>query len=143
MGVGDLVMIEASSLTRPGHRHRPSRKLRNRREGPFEIIEVVSATGRKLRLPKGWRHHPIFHVKNLTPIQVDEGEASPEPDHYGDDGTAFYEVESLEARAMSRSTLKYFVKYVGYGIDDGCWVARSVLMEDCPSLVLAYDEANP
>ena len=130
MGMEDFVIIEASFLTRPGHRNRPSRKLRNRREEPFEIIEVVSATDRKLRLPKSWRHHPTIYVKNLTPNKIKEEKVSPEPDLYGDDGAAFYKVESLEARALSRSTLKYFVKYVGYGIDDGCWVARSVVTED-------------
>ena len=89
MGMEDFVIIEASFLTRPGHRNRPSRKLRNRREGPFEIIEVVSATDRKLRLPKSWRHHPIIHVKNLTPNKIKEEKVSPEPYLYGDDGAAF------------------------------------------------------
>ena len=32
--------------------------------------------------------------------------------------------------------------YKGYDVADGEWMSRHVLMEDCPELVLEYDEAH-
>jgi hypothetical protein len=43
---------------------RPSRKLANQIEGPYEILEQIEHSF-KLKLPKFMKIHPVFHAKKL------------------------------------------------------------------------------
>lgn len=43
------------------------KKLDPRKSGPFEIIDVLENQNYKLKLSKGDRKHPIFHVSRLEP----------------------------------------------------------------------------
>ena len=61
------------------------------------------------------------------------------PDHETD-GTEFYEVEKLAARTTKYRKVVYFVQYKGYPVEDGEWMSRKVLMQDCPQLVVEFDE---
>ena len=62
-------------------------------------------------------------------------------DHSNEDGEIFYQVERLEMRAIKRGRTFYFVVYTGYPIEEGEWHSRDDLLEDCPSLVTAFDAA--
>ena len=42
-------------------------KLDAQQIGPFEILEVQENDNYKLKLPPGWRMHPVFHVSLLEP----------------------------------------------------------------------------
>ena len=44
----------------------PSKKLTPRREGPFEIIQVISPMAYKLQLPPTWKIHNVFHASLLS-----------------------------------------------------------------------------
>lgn len=48
---------------------RPSSKLDFKKLGPYEIEEVVSTVNYKLRLPKGSKQHPVFHISLLEPAR--------------------------------------------------------------------------
>jgi hypothetical protein len=61
---GDLVMLNGKNIKT---RH-PSRKLDHKLYGPFEILELISPTAIRLRLPKTWKIHPIFHVSLIEPF---------------------------------------------------------------------------
>ena len=148
MGVGTFVTVAAANLTRPGFHRRPSRKLRSKREGPFEVIKVLSATGRRLRLPPGWRQHPEFHINKLVPFEfapeLEVRAAEPEPD-LNAAGEDVYEVESLASRATIRGRVSYFIKWVGYPIEDGEWRSRDDLLlgDTCADLIRDFEARLP
>src|ERR1700730_8652350 len=45
----------------------PSKKLDNKRAGPFAIKEKVGPAGYQLKLPQAWRIHRVFNELLLTP----------------------------------------------------------------------------
>ncbi|KAG7670696.1 hypothetical protein KSW81_003250 [Nannochloris sp. 'desiccata'] len=62
--VGDRVYLSTENLKLPG----PSRKLQERRIGPFTIPKVLSPVTYKLTLPNEMQIHATFHVKLLHPF---------------------------------------------------------------------------
>jgi hypothetical protein len=61
--VGDKVWIEGKDITTD----HPTKKLEDRRLGPYEILEKVGAAAYKLRLPETDLSHPVFNESLLTP----------------------------------------------------------------------------
>jgi hypothetical protein len=55
---GNLVMLNGKNIKT---RH-PARKLEHKMYGPYEILDIISPTAVRLRLPKTWKIHPVFHV---------------------------------------------------------------------------------
>jgi len=47
----------------------PSQKLAPRREGPFEISQVISPYAYRLRLLPTWKIHGVFHASLLSPYK--------------------------------------------------------------------------
>ena len=60
--VGDKVWLKATNL----HLNYPSRKLAPKRQGPFEIAQVLSPLTYHLCLPSTWKIHNIFHASLLS-----------------------------------------------------------------------------
>src|SRR6202030_1075954 len=60
---GDLVWLDTRNLKMD----RPSKKLDNKRAGPFTIEEKVGPAGYRLKLPRAWRIHRVFNELLLTP----------------------------------------------------------------------------
>lgn len=60
---GDLVLLDAKGLSMD----RPSRKLSDKRLGPFEVTELVGLQSYRLALPPSWKIHDVFHVSKLVP----------------------------------------------------------------------------
>ena len=58
---GDKVWLEGKNLKL----HYPSKKLALKKEGPFEITQVISLVAYKLQLPPTWKIHDIFHASLL------------------------------------------------------------------------------
>ena len=63
---GDKVLLESTHLHLPYSYH----KLAPEHEGLFEIEEVMGLVMFKLKLPKQWKKHPVFHTGLLTPYQT-------------------------------------------------------------------------
>ncbi|ESK81235.1 hypothetical protein Moror_14425, partial [Moniliophthora roreri MCA 2997] len=76
----------------------PTKKLSPKREGPFEIEEVMGPVTYRLKLPRQWKIHPVFHVGLLSPYkETDEHGANylePPPDIV--DGYEEFEIEAIE-----------------------------------------------
>ena len=47
-------------------------KMAPKREGPFEIEEVLGPVTYKLKIPKTWKIHNVFHVILLRPYEENE-----------------------------------------------------------------------
>ena len=60
--VGDKVWLEGKNL----QLRYPTKKLALRREGPFEISQVVSSLAYHLCLPPTWKIHDVFHASLLS-----------------------------------------------------------------------------
>jgi len=60
--VGDHVWLENKNI----HSNRPSKKLDNKRYGPFKISKDIGSGAFKLELLEGWMIHNIFNEDLLT-----------------------------------------------------------------------------
>ena len=110
---GDLVMLNGKNIKT----RRPTRKLDHKLHGPFQIEEAISKTAMRLKLPKTWKIHPVFHVSLLEPFvqgnrevnlddvlrQSDPVENSPE-----------YDVDKIMGSTQRGKKVLYLVKWKGW-----------------------------
>lgn len=136
--VGDKVYLSTANLSSD----RPSRKLSELWEGPFEIIEQVGHSYR-LRLPEGSAIHDVFAPDVLCKDPEDPlpGQAAPKPPAIPIHGAEEWEVEEILASKLHRSTLKYKVKWLGHD-PDPTWYKASNFM-GAPHKLKAYHERYP
>ena len=75
----------------------PTKKLADRRLGPYEVIEKVSELDYRLRLPSTLKIHPVFHVSLLYPFSDDTipGRTPSPPPPVEVEGEEEYEVEEI------------------------------------------------
>jgi hypothetical protein len=100
------------------------KKIRPKRQGPFPIEKVLGPVTYKLKLPTGWKIHPIFHSVHLTPFketpQYGPVRISPPPDLI--DGEEEYEVDHIvKHRKTCRGQIQYLVRWKGQGPEDDSW----------------------
>lgn len=128
--VGQKVLLDNADLAI----NRPSRKLAERRSGPFEILERVGTHAYRLQLPKQWKNvHPVFHVSKLDLYHEDPDNPnfpSPPPDIV--EGEAEWEVEKILDAKFTNRRLMYLVKWLGWPDSENSW-------EDERNLVNAKD----
>ena len=116
---GQLVWLEARNLDL-----RYNKKISTKREGPFEITEVLSPVTFRLKLPQHWKMHNVFHAALLTPyVETDaHGPAYPEPPADIVDGNPEYEIDRiLRHKKGKNGTTLYQVLWKGYGLGDATW----------------------
>jgi hypothetical protein len=94
--VGDEVLINPHSLELIRERGL-SRKLMQRKTGPFEIIEVIGPAAYKLRLPDIYKGHNVFNLQHLTKYHRSEDATRPKLSNPRDTlaSSEEYEVEKL------------------------------------------------
>jgi hypothetical protein len=117
--VGQKVLLDNTDLSL----NQPTRKLSERRSGPFEIVEKIGTHAYKLRLPQQWKGvHPVFHVSKIYPYREDPERPNfpaPPPDIV--EGESEWEVERvLDARVRNRK-LQFFVKWMGWPESENSW----------------------
>ena len=143
--VGDKVWLEGTNI----RTERPSKKLEDRRYGPFKITKVLSPTAVQLQLPVSWKIHPTFHVVKLRPFIEDRSmhpEEVPPPPDLDDDGELQYEVEEvLDSRRNKRrrNLLEYKVHWKGYPREDDSWLPHSELQDTAPELLQEFHDRYP
>jgi transposase InsO family protein len=136
--VGDKVYLSTKNLSIP----RPSRKLAELWEGPFEVLEQVGHSYR-LKLPAGSQIHDVFapDVLRKDPEDPLPGQEPPKPPGIPIQGVEEWEVEEVLASKLYRSILKYRVKWVGHD-PDPTWYKASNFM-GAPHKLRAYYEQYP
>jgi hypothetical protein len=115
--VGQHVWLSAENIRTT----RPSRKLAERRLGPFRIAEIVSKSAVRLDLPPHLRTiHPVFHVSLLEPVSSDDipGRRQAPPPPVEAEGELEWEVESILASRLRRRKLYYLVQWSGFTDDN-------------------------
>ncbi|GBE86918.1 hypothetical protein SCP_1001620 [Sparassis crispa] len=100
-----------------------SRKIAPKREGPFEIVKVIGPANYRLKLPKTWRVHSVFHAALLSPYRENNihgpNYVNPPPDVV--DNEEEYEVEAILNHKTYQGHLRYLVKWKGYSSAENSW----------------------
>jgi hypothetical protein len=100
-----------------------------KREGPFEIEEVLGPVTYQLKLPESWQIHKVFHAALLWPYWENEvyGENYiwPLPDI--EEGEEVYEVKQILKHRKRGWGYKYLIKWVSYPITEALWEPKSNL----------------
>ena len=108
----DWVMLSTKHL----RQRRPSRKLANKFEGPFQIEKVVGDHGLayQLRLPQRLKIHPTFPITSLEPYRPRSGEAPASPLNTDLLPEPSYEVEAILGHEGKGRNRRYLIKWKGY-----------------------------
>jgi hypothetical protein len=108
--------------------------FRNRKLGPFEIIQVIDDNAYKLRLPAMWKAHDVVNISYLTPAHDGSGKYPerdpPPPDPEVIDGEKHYSIEGLYSHRTLNGYLQYLAKYKGYSMEEAEWLFIDDLRED-------------
>src|ERR1700755_2671015 len=124
---GTKVFLEAKNITTT----RPSKKLAERRLGPFEVLEKVGHSAYKLKLPNNWTLiHPVFNEYLLTPLKAarfasQQKPSPPPPDVI--EGSEEYEVECIRKAKKKNGRLLFWVHWKGYPEEENTWENRANL----------------
>jgi len=94
-----------------------------KREGPFEIVQVMGPLTFKLKLPKSWRIHDVFHAVLLMPYTETEIHGPnflrPPPDIDNDEER--WEIEAIINHRRRGRKHTFLVKWKGYDITEATW----------------------
>jgi hypothetical protein len=138
--IGDKVWLQAKQIKV----HQQSAKLGPKQLGPFEVTEVRSDVDYKLALPPALRIHDVFHVDRLSPYKGNEvnGQVPPPPEPVTVEGEEEYEVDHIRDSTLFGRTLKYLVRWTGYGEGEDTWEPAKNL-EHAQDKVLEFYSKNP
>jgi hypothetical protein len=137
--VNDRVLLDARDITFTTG----SKKLLDKYLGPYPVMEVISPTAYKLKLPPKFRIHPVFHVSKLKEAKesVDfpdrEQVDRPAPELLGSEDA--WEVEALVGKRKRGNKVEYQVKWVGYPEWENTWEPSVNLERQVPDLVSEYE----
>jgi len=126
--VGDKVTLDGKNLRTT----RPKAKLANKRHGPFEVLEVLGPVTYKLKLPKKWLIHPVFHASLLKPYKETDAHGPNFPGEPADllPEDTDYDVERiLDSRKprSKRRKIEYYIKWLDYPDSENSWEPVSAL----------------
>jgi hypothetical protein len=142
-GVGDQVWLNAKNITTK----RPSKKLDQKRLGPFKILKVISSHAFRLQLPRELRFiHPVFHVSLLEPYHPNTipNRVHPPPMPVEVDGQTEYEISAILDSRRRRGQLQYYVQWKGYDgtSESASWEPQGNL-QNAPDLVNTFHRSYP
>jgi hypothetical protein len=125
--VGQKVWLDTRNMKMNYHK-----KMAPKREGPFEVEEVLGPVTYWLKLPTTWRIHNVFHAILLKPYIKTEvhGEnfSRPIPDIL--DGEEVYNVEIILKHQRRGRSHQYLIKWEGYPISEASWKPEEAFSDD-------------
>jgi len=124
--VGDNVWLENKNI----HSNRPSKKLDNKRYGPFKISKDIGSGAFELELPEGWMIHNIFNENLLTQcmepkFKGQHEEPAPPPTIINEEEE--YEMEEVRKHQKRERVMQYLVYWKSYGDEHDQWIAETGL----------------
>ena len=141
--IGELVWLYAKNITTK----RPSKKLDQKKLGPFKISKAVSSHAFRLELPNTLRFiHPVFHVSLLEPHRANTipNRTQPPPLPVEVDGETEYEVSAILDSRRHRNKLQYLVQWKGYdGHAESATWEPSENVSNSPVLLAAFHNSYP
>ena len=123
---GDLVWLENSNV----HTNQPSKKLGQKRYGPFQIKEKIGEAAYRIKLPDGWAIHDVFNEQLLSPAHTPEfpsqnTPAPPDPTIINNEEE--YEVDEIRGVRKRGRGYQFLIHWKGYSNEDDTWTAESNL----------------
>ena len=124
--VGDHVWLENKNI----QSNQPSKKLDNKRYGPFRIIKDIGLEAFQLELSEGWMIHNVFNKDLLTQcvelkFKGQHKEPAPPPVIINEEEE--YKVEEVRRHRTQGQSMQYLVHWKGYGDEHDQWIAASGL----------------
>jgi hypothetical protein len=144
---GDLVYLDARNIKTK----RPSKKLDNKRLGPYPIVEKISTHAYRLGLPHGMKQiHNTFHVRLLEPAHPNSfpNRVQPPSPPVEIDGELEYEIAEVVDSKIDRRRrgqgLLYRVRWGGYeGTEEEfSWLPADELA-NAPDVIAVFHEQHP
>ena len=137
--VGDQVLLDLRDYQLTG------RKLHQRYDGPFEIVEKLSPVTFRLKWPRRLtRIHPVFHASKLIPYHEAEipGQKGPGPQPVTVDQHEEWEVEKILSSRRFRRKLQYLIRWKNCGPEMDSWEPAEHLA-NAPKLIAEYHDTYP
>lgn len=138
--VGQKVLLDNADLAI----NRPSRKLAERRSGPFKILQKIGTHAYRLELPPQWKNvWPTFHVSKLEAYHEDPEHpnfTNPPPDVI--EGEPEWEVETILDSKFAYNQLHYLVKWKGWADSENSWQDERDLV-NAPDLITEFHKSHP
>jgi len=117
---GDMVWLDGKDI----QTDRPSRKLADKRYGPYKVTKVVSPNAYQLAIPSSMKIHPVFNTVRLRPYHEDPilGRPSPKrPPPVIAGKEPEWEVEYIKDSRIRSGKLQYLVKWKDYPQEESTW----------------------
>jgi hypothetical protein len=137
LGIGSLVLLDASGINTA----RPSKKLDDRRYGPFKVLQKVSLQSYRLELPVSWKIHDVFHISKLVPFvepQFPSQKVIPRIPEVPDETPC---LSSIITHRELRNTRHYLILLRGQGAEDAKWIDTATLLsyDDPENILTSYN----
>ena len=128
---GQKVWLDSCNLKTSYHK-----KIRPKREGPFEIKEVLGPVTYQLKLPETWRIHIVFHAVLLRPYTETKAHGNNYPQPLPDllEGEEVYTVKQIFKHQHRGRGYQYYVLWEGYPITEASWELETAFSADGDTL---------
>jgi Chromo (CHRromatin Organisation MOdifier) domain len=125
--IGQKVWLDSQNIKTNYHK-----KMTPKREGPFEIEEVLGPVTYRLKLPNTWKIHNVFHAVLLKPYVETEVHSEnfswPIPDILNREEV--YNVETILKHRRRGRSYQYLIKWEGYPISEALWEPEEAFSND-------------
>ena len=144
---GDKVVINRKNLGLLRNEKGRGDKLLARYEGPFEIMEKISAVAYRLRMPASYGMHPVLNIEHLEKYQESPNEFGERPqariNRPNFDDLPEYEVDRIVAERTrkgrnGRKIPIYRLRYTNFGPEDDTWETRQNL-KNAPEVLRVWE----
>jgi hypothetical protein len=138
LSVGDLVLLSAKGLETT----RPSKKLDDRRYGPFPITELIGIQSYHLKLPTSWKIYDVFHTSKLIPFITPKFPSQFQPVVVPELAETAPVLESIISHRHLRNKTFYLILLQDQNPEDAKWVSYEFLqtLSDPHSILNTYRE---
>ena len=127
-----------------------NRKLEAKFFGPFRVLHPIEKQVYKLKLPKKWRIHDVFHVSLLEQDTTRKGRVHEAEELDAGDDSGEYEVEAIwdsavyarESKSGHLPGLYYLVSWKRYLEEENTWEPASAV-QHLRKLISSFHKDHP
>ena len=125
---GEKVWLDLQNLKTLYHK-----KMAPKREGPFEITDMLGPLTYRLNLPETWKIHNVFQASLLRRYRENKVYGAnyerplAELDH---EGQEVYNIETILRHRKRGRGYQYYVKWEGYPITEASWEPEGSFSND-------------